>query len=123
MKLLLDTQTLLWWLAADSRLSVTHRELVADPTNDILISSMSVAEIAITASTRRLRIPGELRTVTESGGFESLPFTAAHGDALRYLPWHHRDPFARMLIAQASVEGVPMLTADSRVREYDIAVL
>lgn len=123
MRVVPDTQTLLWWLADDPRLSRTHRELIADPANDVFISAMSIAEIAITASARRLRIPGELRTVTASGGFESLPFTAAHADALRHLPWHHTDPFARMLIAQASVEGMPLLTVDARVREYDIAVL
>lgn len=123
MRVLLDTHVLLWWVADHPRLSSTHRELIGDPANDVLVSAISHAEIAIKVSNGKLQLPGDLTPIAQQSGFEALPFTAAHADALGRLPWHHRDPFDRMLIAQAAIEGVPILSVDAHMREYEIAVL
>ena len=120
MRLLIDTHVLLWWLADDRRLSAEHRELIADATNHAFVSSMTVAEIAIKSSLGKLDAPDGLLPTLEAGGFELLPFDARHGDHLRALPWHHRDPFDRMLIAQAIVDGLTVLSIDPQFRTYDV---
>ena len=122
MRLLLDTHVVLWWLTDDRHLSATHRFLIADPRNTVLVSSVSSAEVAIKASQGRLDVPGPLSMMTDGQGFDELPFTSAHADELHTLPWHHPDPFDRMLICQARVEGAVFLTADAACRQYDVKV-
>ncbi|UOE42895.1 type II toxin-antitoxin system VapC family toxin [Agromyces larvae] len=122
MKALLDTHVLLWWLSDDRRLTPDHRAIIADASNDLLVSAVVVAEISIKASLGKLDVPDDLENVIRSGGFDHLDFSTAHAAALRDLPWHHRDPFDRMLVAQAHVEGIPLLTTDARIRDYRIAV-
>lgn len=123
MRALLDTHVLLWWLADDARLAAHHRELIADPANQLLVSSISVAEVSIKASLGKLEAPTGLDELLGTLGFEPLAFTAAHAERLRALPWHHRDPFDRMLAAQATVEGVPLLSVDDRLRAHDLVVI
>jgi len=121
-RLLLDTHVLLWWLADDARLSRRHRELISQGENRVSVSSVSITEISIKASLGRLEAPdGIVEAVTQSG-FELLAFEPAHAESLRQLPWHHRDPFDRMLIAQAKAEGLTLLSSDARVREYSVDV-
>lgn len=119
MNLLLDTHIVLWWLADDPRLSPRHRELLHDTERRVFVSSVSVAEISIEVSLGKLDAPaGTVDAVVESG-FELLAFEASHAEELRELPWHHRDPFDRMLIAQARVEKLALLTVDERISHYD----
>lgn len=118
MRLLLDTHLLLWWLADAPQLSADHRALIGDGSNDVLVSAVSVAEIAIKASLGKLDAPTDVTGAVATSGFSELDFTLAHGDALRDLPWHHRDPFDRMLVAQAQIEGLTLLTVDRRVQAY-----
>lgn len=120
MKLLLDTHILLWWLADDRRLSADHRALIADASNLVLISAMTVAEIAIKASLGKLDAPDDLLPTLEVGGFDELTFESRHAEVLRTLPWHHRDPFDRMLIAQAIAERLTVLTADPHFAAYGV---
>ena len=120
MRLLLDTHILLWWLADDRRLSADHRALIADASNLVLISAMTVAEIAIKASLGKLDAPDDLLPTLEAGGFDELPCESRHADVLRTLPWHHRDPFDRMLIAQAIAERLTVLTADPHFTAYGV---
>lgn len=122
MRGLVDTHVLLWWLADDKRLSRAHRATIADPDNELFVSAITVAEVAIKASLGKLQAPAGLDQVAQEAGFRELPFTAAHAEALRELPWHHRDLFDRMLIAQAIVEQLEVLTNDRRLRDYPIAV-
>jgi PIN domain nuclease of toxin-antitoxin system len=122
MRVLLDTHVLLWWLADDQRLATAHRELIADSGNDVLVSAVTVAETAIKASLGKLDAPVMDASFLEGQGFGLLDLTAAHAVALRELPWHHRDPFDRMLVAQALTEGIPLLTADRNVARYGISV-
>ena len=120
MRLLLDTHVVLWWLADDRRLTAEHRVLIADASNVVLVSAMTIAEIAIKTSLGKLEAPDDLLPTLETGGFDELPFESRHADLLRKLPWHHRDPFDRMLIAQAIAEQLTVLTADPHFAAYGI---
>ena len=120
MRLLLDTHVLLWWLADDRRLGADHRALIADASNTVLVSAMTVAEIAIKASLGKLDAPDDLLPTLQAGGFDELSFDSRHAEVLRTLPWHHRDPFDRMLIAQAISEQLTVLTADPHFAAYGV---
>lgn len=123
MKLLLDTHVLLWWLNDDPALGAERRSSIKEERNSIYLSAISLAEIAIKTSLGKLEVPPEFDDVVAVQGFDQLAFTGKHAAVLRDLPWHHRDPFDRMLIAQATVEGLTFVTADERCRGYDVAVL
>ncbi|MGV0741464.1 type II toxin-antitoxin system VapC family toxin [Mycolicibacterium sp. XJ870] len=123
MRGLLDTHVLLWWLADAKNLSPAHRATIAEPDNELFVSAITVAEVAIKASLGKLRAPTGLDEVVREAGFRELPFTAAHAEALRDLPWHHRDPFDRMLVAQAMVEQLDLVSADKRLRDYPVACI
>lgn len=120
MSFLLDTHVLLWWLSDDPKLSSSHRSLIGDGSATVFVSAISVAEMSIKASLGKLSMPDDSNGAIAEAGFEELPFTYSHAAQLRQLPWHHRDPFDRMLICQAMVEGLIFLTVDPRCREYDI---
>lgn len=119
MNLLLDTHVVLWWLGDDPKLSPRHREMLHDAERRVFVSSVSVAEISIKASLGKLDAPEGVAEAVVQSGFEMLAFEASHAEELRELPWHHRDPFDRMLIAQARVEGLALVTADERISHYD----
>jgi PIN domain nuclease of toxin-antitoxin system len=123
MGVLADTRVLLWWLADDPALSTPVREAITDPRNQVLVSSISLAEISLQASIGKLEAPMGIGETLAAEGFDHLPFTAEHAEALRDLPWHHRDPFDRMLVAQARSEGLVMATADARLRAYGIPLV
>lgn len=120
MRLLLDTHILLWWLDDDPRLAVTLRQAILDGTNEILVSSITVAEVEIKKALGKLEVPRELLTLLDEAGFRILPLSAGHAQQLRDLPPHHADPFDRLLIAQAIVEGIPLATADVRLSSYEV---
>lgn len=123
MKVLLDTHILLWWLLESPRLPSPIREVIADPAHDILVSSVTHAEMSVKRSLGKLEapwIPDELLT---ENGFDSLSFTSEHARRMLDLPFHHRDPFDRMLIAQVTVDDLVFATVDPRCREYEIRTL
>ncbi|MEO6827200.1 MAG: type II toxin-antitoxin system VapC family toxin [Microbacteriaceae bacterium] len=122
MSFLIDTHVLLWWLVDDPSLTPVHRDLIADGTAEVYVSSITIAEISIKVSIGKLSIPEGLNDAIIATGFQELPFTFRHAAQLRNLPWHHRDPFDRMLVSQAMVDGLVFLTADPRCREYDVVV-
>ncbi|WRS29110.1 type II toxin-antitoxin system VapC family toxin [Actinomycetaceae bacterium MB13-C1-2] len=119
MNLLLDTHILLWALNDDSRLSEAHRDLIVDPRTRVFYSSVSIAEISIKAALGKLDAPEGMADYARQSGMESLGFVDEHAEELRYLPWHHRDPFDRMLVAQAKVEELAFATVDPRFAEYE----
>ena len=124
MRVLLDTNVLLWWMTGSDRLKPTWATIIADPNNAILVSSIGAAEIAIKSSIGKLPpLPEPLPKAIDDAGLKELPFTISHGEALSRLPWHHKDPFDRMIIAQAMTEGCPVLTADSVFQQYEIQVI
>ncbi|MEB3049156.1 type II toxin-antitoxin system VapC family toxin [Mycolicibacter sp. MYC123] len=120
MRGLLDTHVVLWWLADDDRLSAAHRELISEPVNELFVSAVTVAEVSIKASLGKLGAPAGFNDAVRESGFRELPFTASHAEELRHLPWHHRDPFDRMLVAQALVERLEFVTADARLGAYSV---
>ena len=124
MRALLDTHVVLWWLGAAERLTATVRALLEDPASEILVSSVSSAEIAIKHSLGRLVLPGAPSSLVtglfREDGFVPLPFEHAHAFELARLPLHHRDPFDRMLVAQARVEDVPLVTTDAKLGAYEV---
>jgi PIN domain nuclease of toxin-antitoxin system len=123
MKILLDTHILLWWLGAASELPAAAQSLIADPENTIFVSAVSLWEIWLKESLGKLRLPPDFEDQLEAEGFESLPLTASHARAVARLPWLHRDPFDRMLIAQAQSAGLRLLSADRAAEAYGECVL
>lgn len=122
MNLLLDSHCLLWWLGGMS-ISEQADEAIADLSNDVYVSAASIWELEIKAALGKLTIEGDLLGAVDTAGLTWLPVTALHGRAAARLPPHHRDPFDRMLIAQAQLEGCSIVSRDSRFAEYSVALI
>ena len=124
MRVLLDTHAYLWFIAGDERLSARGREVIAAPDADLLFSTASLWEIAIKHSIGKLPLAhpfGDLFPAQlDADGLRTLPIHASHLARLVDLPFHHRDPFDRLIIAQALVEGVPILTRDQSFAAYPV---
>ena len=118
MRILLDTHLLLWWLGDSPTLSELARRLISEPENTVFISAVSLWEIWLKESLGKLRLPVDFEAKMAAEPFESLPLAATHARQVALLPWHHRDPFDRMLVAQARTEKLILLTADSNVTAY-----
>lgn len=123
MILLLDAHTVLWWLADDDTLDARARAAIADPTNDVLVSAATVWEIAIKRAIGKLHAPTGLTEVIVRTGFDILPITGADGERAGELPPHHRDPFDRMLVAQATRLGALIVSRDAAFAGYAVPVL
>jgi PIN domain nuclease of toxin-antitoxin system len=121
--LLLDTHILLWWLADDPGLSEKQRSAIADPANVVYVSAASAWEIAIKKALGKLIAPNDLGAALIASELEQLPVTVAHAEAVGRLPPHHRDPFDRMLIAQAGVEDLTVVTGDPVFAQYEVTRL
>ena len=122
MRLLLDTHVLLWWLADDRKLAKPAREIIANPDNDVHVSSASVWEAAIKAALGRLEIElDDLEDAIVRNGFRQLPFGFRHALTAGRLPSVHRDPFDRMLVAQASVEELRVVSHDRVFERYGLS--
>ncbi|NGP53668.1 type II toxin-antitoxin system VapC family toxin [Thioalkalivibrio sp. XN8] len=122
-RLLLDTHVFLWWLVDDPRLGHEAHQLIADSDNTVFVSAATGWEIGIKRALGKLDAPRDLEREVERSGFAHLPVTFFHGEQAGALPPHHRDPFDRMLIAQAQAEGLLLLTADNHFSAYGIRVL
>lgn len=120
MTLLLDTHVLLWWLADPKRLSRAARKAIQDGANPVSISAAVAWEIAIKKALGRLDAPDDLEEIMEANRFIPLPITVAHALAIQSLPDHHRDPFDRILIAQALHEGLRLVNRDSEIAKYPV---
>jgi PIN domain nuclease of toxin-antitoxin system len=122
LRLLLDTHLLLWWLEASPSLSAPAREMIRDPENTVFVSAVSLWEIWLKQSLGKLRLPVDFTGRLAAESFESLPLVASHARQIGLLPWYHRDPFDRMLVAQAQVEKLVLLTADQELTAYGAVV-
>jgi PIN domain nuclease of toxin-antitoxin system len=121
-RLLLDTHVLLWWLSDDRKLAKDTRDIIANPNNDVLVSSASVWEIAIKAALGRLEIElDDLEDAIVKNGFRPLPIQYQHAVTVGRLPAVHRDPFDRMLVAQASVEELRIVSHDRVFERYALS--
>ena len=117
MRLLLDTHAFLWWLEGDRRMSRKARALIADDDNEVFLSAASVWEITTKARLgklpRALAVAADVPAAMASQGFAPLSITTAHAQRAGSLPGPHRDPFDRMLVAQADLEGLPIVSMDA----------
>ncbi len=124
---MLDTQASLWMRTAPARLSTSARKLVSNRRNELVLAAASAWEIAIKASLGKLTLPCSVEefVLTRSGSTEvtPLPITYLHAIESAGLPAHHKDPFDRVLVAQARLEKIPLLTADRVLTAYDVAIL
>jgi len=120
MKLLLDTHVLLWWLDDPVLLSRQARDAIREGKNSVYVSAVVTWEIVIKNSLGKLDIPSDLEDVLVANRFLQLPITVSHTTAVRRLPNYHRDPFDRMLIAQAMCEELTVVSRDSNIHKYSV---
>ena len=126
MRYLVDTHVLIWFLEGDERLSETHKKILENQENQILVSDASFWELAIKISIKKLELQcpfEELKSLLEGHGIHSLPIAFPHFNKLLSLPIHHGDPFDRLIIAQAMVEKLPVLSADFHFQAYAIELI
>jgi PIN domain nuclease of toxin-antitoxin system len=127
MKVLLDTHTFLWWITDNPKLSSHVSKIIGDGRNELFLSAASGWEIAIKAKLGRIKIPDKPEQfVSEqmvANAIQGLPIQISHALHIYNLPYHHRDPFDRMLVAQAQLEGLPILTDDPQISQYPVKVI
>lgn len=122
MRLLLDTHVVLWQLEGSRPVSSGALEAI-ERASDLLFSTVSFAEIGVKAAIGKLTAPTDLRQYVVQAGLQILALDADHGLAVADLPLHHRDPFDRLLVAQARAEHLTIVTADRRIAAYDVPVI
>ena len=122
MKLLLDTHVVLWWLEDPDKICEKAVDEIAGA-EKVLVSAVVAWEIAIKRALGKLTAPHNLEAAIASAGFDQLAVTHSHALATESLPDHHRDPFDRMLIAQASLEGCTLVTRDDKIKKYPVSIL
>jgi PIN domain nuclease of toxin-antitoxin system len=123
LKLLLDTHAALWFLSGDDRLGENAQRHITDDSNRVLLSAAVVWEVAIKRSLGKLAVPEEYLTLLLDAGVQPLAVSTAHAAATEQLPPHHRDPFDRMLLAQAGIEGAALVSRDDALRAYDVTLV
>jgi PIN domain nuclease of toxin-antitoxin system len=127
MRLLLDTHALLWWLTDDGKLPAPPRAAIADPENDVFVSSASAWEISTKHRIGKLTGVGDVAErfvfYVRKAGFQSLPILLEHAVKAGQLPGPHKDPFDRMLMAQATIDKLKVVTIDPVFKDYQIPVL
>lgn len=122
MRLLVDTHAALWLLNEDQRLSSSADRMLTDSSNEVLLSAAVVWEVAIKRSLGKLDAPDGFAGMLLDAGAVPLAISIDHARAVRSLPWHHRDPFDRLLVAQAVLEDAVLLSSDDRLHAYDVRV-
>lgn len=123
MRLLIDSHVFLWWGAGSSALAASARNAIADPANDVIVSIATLWELAIKSALPKLPLPDDLETMVTEQGFSVLSIAFDHIRRFGMLPLHHRDPFDRMIIAQALTDGIPIATADRRFAAYGVQIV
>lgn len=123
MSYLIDTNILIWFLTADPQLPIQINRVIEDEENTIFFSIASLWEITIKASLGKLKIPASLQEIytdiTDSNGFRLMPIKINHLQLLAKLPWYHRDPFDRLIFAQARADGLQLLYTDEIFDQYN----
>lgn len=119
MKIIIDTHIFLWALSDPAKLNKSHREKIETPTNIIYVSSVSITELMIKSSIGKLKINFDPIEIAKESGFELLDFTAKDALALKELPFHHKDPFDRMLVSQTLNRKYALMSDDAKIALYD----
>lgn len=122
-RFIIDTHIFVWWMEKDNRLRKNIENIIADPQNFIFLSTVCVWELVTKKKIGRLRLPKDWKETVNSGRFEILPINLEHVLALETLPLYHKDPFDRMLIAQAQVENCRLITVDPKIKKYKVRTL
>ncbi|HVJ56069.1 MAG TPA: type II toxin-antitoxin system VapC family toxin [Aliidongia sp.] len=122
MDLLLDTQAFIWWQMQVPRLGPAQRAAIADGRNRIFVSTLAIWEIGLKRSLGKLDLAGSVVEAVERNRFELLPILPGDAERFETLPWHHRDPFDRMLIAQALERGLTIVTSDAAFQQYEARI-
>jgi len=123
LKLLLDTHAALWWLAGDERIGEEAAAQLLDDTNQVLLSAAVVWEVAIKRSLGKLEAPDDFATILLGAGVHPLAVSVEHAARVERLPWHHRDPFDRLLVAQATIERATLVSRDDRLHAYGVPLV
>jgi PIN domain nuclease of toxin-antitoxin system len=119
-RFLLDTHVLLWWLDGSPELGPRCKEVIADQRNQVYVSAATTWEVSIKKALGKLEVPDDIDSIVEDEGFSKLPISLYHGQLAGSLPMLHRDPFDRMLIAQAQAEGLILMTSDNNIGLYNL---
>ena len=123
MNLLLDTHAFLWWVSDDPRLNAAARAAIAQPSTLVFVSAVTAWEISIKSALGKLDAPEDYEVELERHRLRALPIQNAHALAVKHLPMHHQDPFDRLLIAQAQLERLTLVTHDGRIALYEVSTL
>ncbi len=123
MKLLLDSHVLLWWDSDLSKLSSAQNEAISDPDNEVFVSAVTAWELGIKQAAGRLALVDSIEVIAARFAFVELTITMDHGRHAASLPMLHKDPFDRMLVAQAIVEQMVLVTADAQLAAYPVSIL
>jgi len=126
MRLLIDTHILLWFLEGNQLLATSRHQIIADPENDIFVSIGSLWEMAIKISLNKLTLSYPLAEIVDhitSENINILPILPAHAIEISVLPFHHRDPFDRLLVAQSRIERLALMSNDKNFKSYEIEIL
>jgi PIN domain nuclease of toxin-antitoxin system len=121
-RLLLDTHAAVWWLSGDERFGAKAVERI-EQAGEVLLSAAVVWEVAIKRSLGKLEAPGGFAATLLGAGARPLPVTLDHAAAVERLPWHHRDPFDRLLVAQAGIERAALVTGDAALEPYGVPIV
>ena len=122
MRLLLDSHVLIWWLEDNASLGPQARSTIT-AADEAFVSSVTPWELGIKQALGKLSLPGDLLDAVDAGGFSPLPISPRHAQAAPRLPLHHRDPFDRMLIAQARMESLTLVSANRQLSPYEVTIL
>ncbi len=122
MKIMIDTHIFLWAISEPNKIDMHQRVELETAANTIYVSSISVVELMIKSSIGKLQVNFDPVEIAEQSGFELLDFSARDAMPLKGMPFHHKDPFDRMLIAQSIARGIPMMTNDKKFSLYDCKV-
>ena len=124
MHILLDTHVFVWWLMEEPRLKKSVLDRIGDANSVVYISAISIWEILIKSNLGKIKMPTRgLEKQIRNNGFSALPISVSHALAAGALPMHHRDPFDRMLVAQARAEGLTLVSHDKFLEAYDVPIL
>ena len=120
---LLDTHAFLWWLGDEAQLGAEARSEIADSANEIFVSAATAWEISLKRHIGKLEAPGDIEDWIAGSGFSDLAIEVEHAVQAGGLPNHHKDPFDRMLVAQAQLEGITLVARDDEIAKYDVEIL